>query len=285
MNNEVYGKCMEQIRNRMNMKLVSDEKSMSKSINQPTFIDRTVYTENLAAVHFAKENIVMNKPIYVGQAILDISKVIMYEFFYSVLKPKYSQNLELLYMDTDSFIVLIKCKDFYKDLLGMLEHYDTSNYEKTHFCYSPDNKKVLGKFKDETGGIPISEFCGLRAKVYALRVLDEIHKKLKGIKKYALKTKIHFADYISCLRDTSLIIRTSFYNIVSKKHILTTNKFTKIALSAFDDKRYILCDGVHTLPWGHFRIPELEDEKKFIKHVQEYIHSQAAVAAQLPYDV
>jgi ribosomal protein L31E len=139
MNNAVYGKCMEQIRNRLNMKLVSNEKSMTRSINNPTFIDRTVYSENLAAVHFAKEHIVMNKPIYVGQAILDISKVIMYEFFYSVLKPKYAQNIELLYMDTDSFIVFIKCKDFYKDLLEMLDHYDTSNYEKTHFCYSPYN--------------------------------------------------------------------------------------------------------------------------------------------------
>jgi hypothetical protein len=115
--------------------------------------------------------------------------------------------------------------------------------------------------------------------------MDEIHKKLKGIKKYALKSKIHFADYISCLRDTSLIIRTSFYNIVSKKHILTTNKFTKIALSAFDDKRYILCDGVHTLPWGHFRIPELEVEKKFINAVRKYIYTQAEIAAQEPYEM
>jgi len=120
--------------------------------------------------------------------------------------------------------------------------------------------------------------------VYALRVMDDIHKKLKGIKKYALKTKIQFADYIKCLHDASLIIRTSFYNIVSKKHILTTNKFTKIALSAFDDKRYILCDGVHTLPWGHFRIHELEEEKMFINAVRKYNYDQAAMAAELPYE-
>lgn len=259
MNNAVYGKCMEQIRNRMNMKLVSSLKQLRKCLKKATFLDRTIYEENLAAVHFSKEFVVMNKPIFVGQAVLDLSKVIMYKFYYSVMKRIYGNKLTLLYMDTDSFIMKIICNDFYRDMTKLLKYFDTSNYPQNHPCFSMQNKKVLAKFKDEMAGKIIAEFCGIRAKAYAIRLLDLVLKRLKGVKKYALRSKIHFDDYLNCLRDTRKILYTSYYSILSRKHKLTTNKFTKVALSAFDDKRYIRQCGIKTLPWGHYHIPKLEE--------------------------
>jgi len=261
MNNAVYGKCMEQIRNRMNMKIISCQKPMEKCIKKSTFLDRTIYEENLAAVHFAKESVVMNKPIFVGQAVLDLSKVVMYEFYYSVMKQKYGKRVKLLYIDTDSFIMRIIFKDFYHDMKEMMNYFDTSNYPKDHPCFSNQNKKVLAKFKDEMAGKIISEFCGLRAKVYALKVLELVIKRLKGVKKYALRRKIHFDDYLECLKDMKKVLLTSYYSILSRKHCITTNKCTKVALSAYDDKRYIKQCGVKTLPWGHYHIPMLEENR------------------------
>jgi hypothetical protein len=261
MNNAVYGKCMEQIRNRMHIKIISCPKQLETYIKKATFLDRTIYEENLATVHLAKESVVMNKPIYVGQAVLDLSKVIMYEFYYTVMVETYGKRIALLYMDTDSFIMKIICRDFYRDMQKMLKYFDTSNYPIDHPCYSLQNKKVLAKFKDEMAGRIISEFCGLRAKVYALRVLEMVIKKLKGLKKYALRSKIHFEDYLKCLEDTKCVLLTSYYSILSTKHCLTTNKCTKVSLSAYDDKRYIKRCGIKTLPWGHYKIPSLEERR------------------------
>jgi hypothetical protein len=261
MNNAVYGKCIEQLRNRMNIKLISCDKKMNLYLKKATFIDRTIYEENLAAVHLARECVLMNRPIFVGQAVLDLSKVIMYNFYYNVMKKRYGESLTLLYTDTDSFIMKIICRDFYSDMKRMSKYFDTSNYPSDHPCFSTKNKKVLAKFKDELAGIVISEFCGLRAKVYAFKFLQCVIKRLKGIKKYALRSKIHFEDYIKCLTDTKLVLHTSYYSILSKKHCLTTNKCTKVALSAYDDKRYIRKCGIRTLPWGHYRIPRLEEKR------------------------
>jgi hypothetical protein len=261
MNNAVYGKCMEQIRNRMNMKLICCQKQIEKCIKKSTFLDRTIYEENLAAVHFSKESVLMNKPVYVGQAVLDLSKTIMYEFYYSVMKQAYGPRVSILYIDTDSFIMKIICQDFYLDMTEMMNHFDTSNYPEDHQCFSNKNKKVLAKFKDEMAGTVISEFCGLRAKVYALKFLDLVLKKLKGLKKYALRSKIHFENYLECLRDMKKVLRTSYYSILSTKHSITTNKCTKVALSAYDDKRYIKKCGIETLPWGHYLIPNLEAQR------------------------
>ena len=134
-----------------------------------------------------KVEVKMNKPIYLGQAILDISKTLMYEFWYDYIKPKYGDKARLCYMDTDSFVMHIKTEDFYKDIAGDVERwFDTSNYDEKDKRPLPigKNKKVIGLFKDELGGKAMTEFCALRAKAYAYKLDDDTeHKNAKGTKR------------------------------------------------------------------------------------------------------
>ena len=134
-----------------------------------------------------KTEVKMNKPMYLGQAILDISKILMYEFWYDYLKPKYGDKVKLCYMDTDSFVIFVKTEDFYKDIANDVDKWcDTSNYdEKDERPLSiGKNKKVIGMFKDELGGKIMIEFCALRAKAYAFKLDDDTEKKkAKGTKK------------------------------------------------------------------------------------------------------
>jgi hypothetical protein len=138
MNNAVYGKTMENVRRRMDMELVTNAKRLKKCIASPFFKDRTIYSDTLCAVHFHKKKVFMNKPIYVGMCILDLSKTLMYEFHYDFMLKKYGKKL--LYMDTDSFLYHIKTEDFYQDI-RMHPHesstyypFDTSDYPKDHPC-------------------------------------------------------------------------------------------------------------------------------------------------------
>ena len=134
----------------------------------------------------------MNKPVYLGQAILDISKILMYEFWYNYIKPKYEDKARLCYMDTDSFVIYIKTEDFYEDIANDVERwFDTSNYDKNDERPLPigKNKKVIGLFKDELGGKIMKEFVALRAKAYAYLMEDgSEHKKAKGTRKMCNKT-------------------------------------------------------------------------------------------------
>ena len=141
----------------------------------------------------------MNKPVYLGQAILDLSKIIMYEFHYDYMLPKYGDNIKLCYMDTDSFVFDIKTEDFYKDIAEDVEkRFDTSGY-----CDRPlqvgKTKKVIGLMKDELGGEVMKEFISLRPKMYSYRVGNTEPKKCKGIKKCVVKKTITFEDYKKCL--------------------------------------------------------------------------------------
>ena len=138
-----------------------------------------------------KTKVVMNKPVYLGQAILDRSKIVMYEFHYNCMKPKYGENLKLCYMDTDSLVYHIETEDFYEDIAGdVKERFDMSGYSKEDARPLPTvlNKKVIGLIKDELGGKVMTEFVALRPKLYAYRKLDGAEdKKCKGIKKCVLK--------------------------------------------------------------------------------------------------
>ena len=144
-----------------------------------------------------KVEVKMNKPIYLGQAILDISKTHMYEFWYDYIKPKYEDKARLCYMDTDSFVTNIKTKDFYKDIVSDVEKlFDTSNYDNNNDKRPLPmgiNKKVIGKFKDELGAKIMTEFCALRAKAYAYKLDDDTeHKKAKRTKKSVIKREFMF---------------------------------------------------------------------------------------------
>ena len=152
MNNSVFGKTMENIRNHKDMKLVTSEQKYLKYVMKPNFKDSVRFSENLIGVEMGKTEITMKKPVYLGQAILDLSKLVMYEFHYDYMVPKYGSKVKLCYMDTDSFVYHIKTHDFYKDIAGDVEaRFDTSGYSKEDNRPLPigKNKKVIGLMKDE----------------------------------------------------------------------------------------------------------------------------------------
>ena len=260
MNNAVFGKTMENIRNRVNVKLVNSVEKARKLISKPNFRNRKIFSENLISVHMKKTSLLMNKPVYLGMCILDLSKTIMYDFHYNYIKPKYGDKAKLLFTDTDSLMYLIETEDFFKDISGdVKDRFDTSDYPENHPSGIPTgiNKKVLGMFKDEAGGKIIKEFVGLRAKLYSYKMDEgEESKKCKGVKKQVVATSITHEDYKTCLRTGKEQLRKQ--NILrSYEHEVYTEEVNKVALSAQDDKRYILSDGVHTLAWGHYKIKDL----------------------------
>uniref|UniRef100_UPI00358FF85E uncharacterized protein n=1 Tax=Myxine glutinosa TaxID=7769 RepID=UPI00358FF85E len=145
MNNAVFGKTMENVRKRQNIRLSTSWEQASKLINRPSFTRAEVFTENFCAIHLIKESIEMNKPIYIGTTILDLSKSLMYDYFYNNLRKKYQNDVNLLYMDTDSFILKINTNDVYSDMKRDINIYDTSNYSPESELFSSKNKKVIGK--------------------------------------------------------------------------------------------------------------------------------------------
>ena len=175
MNNSVFGKTMENIRNRVDIKLVNDRVKAKKLAAKPNFKHLNIFCEELVAIHMKKTSLTMNKPVYLGMCILDLSKTIMYEFHYNYIKPKYGDKAKLLFTDTDSLMYEIQTEDFYKDISGdVKDRFDTSDYPPNHISGIPTgcNKKVLGMFKNEVAGRCIKEFVGLRAKLYSYKMLE-----------------------------------------------------------------------------------------------------------------
>ena len=257
MNNSVFGKTMENIRNRVNVKLVNTEEKLKKLAAKTNYKGRKIFTENLVSVHMKKTSLTMNKPVYLGMCILDLSKTIMYDFHYNYIKPKYGAKAKLLFTDTDSLMYEIETEDFYKDISeDVKDRFDTSDYPENHPSGIPTgiNKKVLGMFKDEAAGKIIIEFVGLRAKLYSFIMEDgKENKRCKGVKKQVVESSITHEDYKTCLRTGKEQLRKQ--NIIrSYEHELCTEEVNKIALSSIDDKRYILGDGIHTLAWDHYKI-------------------------------
>ncbi|XP_076301676.1 uncharacterized protein LOC143219692 [Lasioglossum baleicum] len=196
------------------------------------------------------------KPIYVGMSILDISKFHLYTFHYEYMYPKFQQNCKILYTDTDSLIYEITCDDAYETLLKRdIHRYDTSNYTVNNVYGVPiANKKQLGLMKDENGGKIMTEFVGLRSKMYAIRVHDDCEtKKIKGIRTNVTARDISFEDYVECLNNhTEKSVSSNC--IASVRHQVYSMSEIKLALSPYDDKRYICNNLINTLPWGHYSI-------------------------------
>ena len=199
-----------------------------------------------------KTKVKMNKPIYLGLSILEISKTLMYEFWYDNMKPKYANNVKLCYMDTDSFIMNIKTNDFYKDISNDVENrFDTSNYEVKRPLSTGKNKKVIGLMKDELGGKIITEFVTLRPKTTSFLTDDgKEDKKAKGTKKCIIKKKIKFNDYKKYLFNDELILKSQ-QRFISKKHNVYTENINKIALSNNDDKRIVSSNKISSYPFGY----------------------------------
>ena len=204
----------------------------------------------------------MNQPVYLGQAILDISITLMYEFWYDYIKPKYKVKAQLCYMDTDSFIIHIETEDFYKDIADDVDKwFDTSGYNKDDNKLPVGlNKKVLDIFKDELNGKIMKEFIALRTKTYIFwNDDDEEMKKAKGIKKCVIKCILKFNDYMNALFKSKPILSRQ-QRFKSDRHAVDTEEINKTALSSNDDKRIQTFDGITTYPYGTnaFKVCESE---------------------------
>jgi hypothetical protein len=256
MNNSVFGKTIENIQNRVDVRLVCDEKQAITLAAKPNYDRTTIFDENLIAIHMKKTKLFYNKPIYLGMSILDVSKTLIFDFHYNYIKKKYGDRAKLLFTDTDSLAYEIKTDDFFADIApDVRSRFDTSEYASDHpsGIETGVNKKVIGLFKDEAAGKQIEEFVGLRAKLYSYRMAGEDYKKSKGVKKNVVKNAITHDDYKDCLftkREQSRKMNV----IRSHHHDIFTEEVNKIALSADDDKRVIMQDGIHTIAHGHYSL-------------------------------
>ena len=259
LNNSVFGKTMEDVRRRIDIKLMTTPKQFKKHAAKVTYKRSVVFINDeknedyFVGLEAQRTKVKLDKPIYTGFSVLELSKLHMYDYHYCHMMPKYGpEKAKLLFTDTDSLAYLIQTEDVYQDMKQNQELYDTSNYPKEHFLFSNANKKVIGKFKDETGGLPITEWIGLRAKMYSILTEDGKEKKTgKGIKKSVLKKEIKHQDFKDCLFQQREY-KHSMMNFRSECHQVYTIKQTKKSLSPFDDKRYILADGYTSRAHGHY---------------------------------
>ena len=258
MNNSLFGKTMESLRKRIDVKLVTDQIQAERYIAKPEFETFKIINENLTMIKSGITKIFWDKPTSIGFCVLELSKLLMYRHHYEYMVPRYGKNAKLLFTDTDSLCYEVTTNDVYADMKGDLELFDTSDYPKDHPNYSPVNCKVVGKFKDECNSVPVYEFVGLRAKMYSILMSDGRQKSTaKGIKTSFARKYIKHQLYRQCLFDESTTSAT-YHQIGSTNHQLGTRKIVKSALSPFDDKRYLLADTTDTLAYGHYKIREME---------------------------
>ena len=220
------------------------------------------------AIEMKKTKAKMNKPIYLGMSILDISQRLMYEFWYDYTKPKYQYKVKLCYTDTDSFVIHIKTKYFYEDIGNDIEkRFYTSNNSKDDKRPLPigKSKQVIGLFKDELGANIMKEFVAPRAKTYAYLMHDDSeHKKAKGTKKCVIKRKFMFKNYKDCQSNNKIILQSQ-QRFKIDYHNVSAEQISETALSSNDDKRLQTFHKAATYPYGTnaFKICESEMLRKY----------------------
>ena len=242
-------------------------------VMKPNFKSGVLFGENLMGCEMGRTKVVMKQPVYLSQTILDLSKIVMYEFHYDYMKPKF-EGLQLCYMDTGSLIYHIKTEDFYADITNNMEkRFDTSGYVPDRPLPIGKNKKVIGLMRDELGGTIMTEFVLLRPKLYSYKKLDGLEtpngphfvedKKCKGIKKCVVKKTLMLEDYKNCLFVDSTEnggrqaapdpcgVYRSQQMFRSIRHEIFTLEVNKVALNKDDDKHIAKKDGISTLARGH----------------------------------
>ena len=245
LNNCIYGKSIESIRKKINVELINGKKTYLRCVNKPSFISQKIFDKNFVAVCCSKTVLTLNKPIYVGFSILELSKLLMYQFHYDYVLKTFN-SVKLLFTDTDSLVYEIKNGNVYDKCFKHKLLFDFSGYPKDSVYFDSSNKKVLGMMKDELNGNKIFEFVGLKSKMYSLIASDdkEVNKAKGGNK------KLRHKEYVDVLFNKK-VIRHKMKRIQSVLHEIGTYDINKISLSCFDDKRYILGDGINTLAYFH----------------------------------
>ena len=259
LSNALYGKTIERPEKRCKMKLINKQSKLENICAKPNFKKSKRINDNLVSVEMSYPLIKLDKPFYLGVTILELSKLYMYTFHYEFIKRKYGSSAKLLFTDTDSLTYEIETEDVYKDLADSAHAglFDFSNYPTDHPNYSSLFKRVPGCFKDETASCVITCYVGLRSKMYSfiiensiLKLVTTERKVAKGVKKCVIDKSLSYADYLKCLNCEEQTEHT-FNTIRSIAHQVFTNKQTKISLSPFDDKRYLL-DEKSSVPYGHY---------------------------------
>ena len=242
--NSVYGKAMENLRTRANVRLVNNGKEFLKYTSRPTHVTHKIFGKNYAVIQEMKLVLTPNKPIYVGFTVLELTKWLMYDFHYNFIKKHF--DAELLFTDTDSLTYEIKSKNVYEEFFKWKDLFDFSNYSKDSKFFNETNKKVIGKMRDESEGKIIDEFVGLKSKMYSMKNIDgKESNTVKGV---------HIATEFNEFKDTLFdekVLRHKMRRIQGKKHKLGTYEIDKISLSCVDDKRFVLDDVIHTLAYYH----------------------------------
>ena len=256
MNNSVFGKTMENVRNRVSIELVKDAERAAKLVNKPDFEELKIFDEFLIAVKRRTTKVKMEKPVYVGMSILDLSKTLMFSFQYEYVKKKW-EKVEVLYTDTDSLVLFIETEDFFKDISGdVAEWFDTNEFAKDHpavlegLPIVKENKKKIGLMKDECGGKILTEWVALRPKLYSFLTESGEKQKAKGLKKSMKNKSLRHENFLKCLRTGESQTRKQCL-FRSRDHHIFTENMVKVALSCDDDKRIVLENGIDTLSLGH----------------------------------
>ena len=254
MNNSVFGNTMENLRKRIDVRLVTDEKKLDKLTSKPTYVSSKIFNENLMAVHKVKETLTLNRPADVGKCILDLSKMLVYDFHYNYINKEHDNRARLLFTDMHSLTYEIKAEDLYKDFWNDKDMFDNSDCPENLPYYCNANKKVIGKFKDEACGVLITEFIGFKSKMYSyVKDNEKGGRTAKGIKKNIIKNNIRHEDYKNTLINNEQM-HHKMKTIRSQRHQLGSYEINKVSLSCFDDKRYIHDNGISSYAYGHFKI-------------------------------
>ena len=248
LNNAFYGKTMENVRNRLKIKFIKmdDYREIIKQQSKLTFNGIHKSYDNCDSYTFKQNEVLMDKPIYLGFTVLELSKLLMYETYYDKLQPYFGQeNIQLHYMDTDSFVLSVNTKDIIKNLKNLEDIFDSSNLDENNELFSNKNKKVIGKFKNECPrNIWIDEFICLRSKMYAFKCGNDSKNKLKGVSKSQSKNII-LEEYKKCLDGKEC----DKYIIRSINQEMVLQKVKKWTLSIFDDKRCYI-NNIKSKPWN-----------------------------------
>ena len=260
LNNSIYGKSIEDKRKHINVKVAVNRSQCMKLLKKPTFDQFRIIHEDLSIMKMKKTVVLLDKPIAIGCSVLDLSKNYMYKLHYEFFKKHYGEKLNLLYIDTDSFIYLVETQDMNNDLRNIFGNLvDFSNFDINSEYFSEKNKKKIGFLKSESGEKIIEEFVGLKSKLYSIKYADESEtRKAKGINRSVLKKELNHEKYREVIND-NICYEHKMTRIQSKEHLLKTIELKKMIFTNFDDKRYILDDGITTLPFGHWRITKKQE--------------------------
>ena len=268
--NAIFGKMMENVRRYLTVRMISEGRQHRLYTSKPQFKRFQIISEELVAAEMERVEVKLNKAIYAGFSILELSKHTMYDFHYNTVKRLHPDAV-MCFTDTDSLLYKIPTDNLERELDGMKEYLDFSNYPEQHALYDTSNKKTPGFFKDECGGITINGFFGLRAKSYSIELKDAFDqpkplvtiqkvmgvgedRKLAtaGLRRTTHKVLPHVKFLETLMEKVPSNVKQK--TIRSKNHELETIETERVGLSALDIKRYVLEDGITTLPYGHYSI-------------------------------